>query len=182
MNSGFWKAKSGKTFLQKEWHIPDLSKSVQCYAFVRKVRLSRQSPLKPFSIVRTFWQKKGLNCASQWNRDFFFLFQILLIQALKWFLSLNLLLWQTGKWPSFMPREAVSIFLREENAYCSFWSCRCRVSSLWDDTEIRCYILKLSRCHAFCCLRCCFLKVCHNLIWSYNCIVYKGLSHTIHFW
>lgn len=121
MNSGFWKAKSGKMSLaERTAH----SKSVQGYTFVRKVHLGMLSPLKSLCVVRTLLTKKWLNIAFQWNFKlvllyFFFFYQTFLIQTLRWFLSLNLLLGQIGKWYSFVPKKLTSLLMGGKDLYAS---------------------------------------------------------------
>lgn len=121
MNSGFWKAKSGKMSLAERTTAH--SKSVQCYAFVREVHLGMPSPLKSLCVVRTLLTKKWLNIAFQWNFElvllyFFFFYQTFLIRTLRWFLSLNLLLGQIGKWYSFVPKKLTSSFYGRKRLIC----------------------------------------------------------------
>lgn len=182
MNSGFWKAKSGKTSLAARTAH---SKSVQICPVLEKSAWACSSHWSLDFCYQNFLTEEGAEFCFWWNVEsvIFLSCQTLLIQALRWFLSLNLVLGQMGKWCNFVPGKPGSILLREGKFYMvQKAEDALRVFTQVSDTEGGYYIPSLIRCHAFCFLRCCFLKVSHNLIQSYNFIVLKLYESTFTIW
>ena len=185
MNSGFWKAKSGKTSSRKKGTFqicPNLSSAMRLW---EKSAWACSPHWSPFLLLELSDKRRGWTLPFNEILSREFLFHILLIQALRWSLSLNLPLGQMGKWCSFQPRKAGSILLQGKKKKVlhglESWRFTEGLHLEISDTEIGYYIPTLSRGHAFCFLRGCFLKVCHNL--TYNFIVYEGLScMLIHLW